>query len=301
MSLISKRDPAPRLPLAERRVLAPRLPVLPQPLRRALLYGTLLLGGALFMIPFAWLVVSSLKRESQIFSWPPQWLPDPLWPRNYVEMFELVPLGRYLANTLKVTLLGVGGTVLTSALVGYGFARLRAPGLKLLFGACLATLMLPSQVTMIPLFLIFSKLGWIDTHLPLWVPAWFGGNAWSIFLFRQFFASLPRELEEAAMIDGAGRLAIFWRIILPNSKAVLAVATVFSIQGFWTDIFGPVIYLNTRENYTLALGVTTLIGAQVTHYGPLMASSVLMTLPMVVLYFFVQRYISQGIVTTGIK
>jgi multiple sugar transport system permease protein len=301
MSLISKREPAPRARVAGRRSLTARLPSLPRPVRRALLYGVLLLFSTLFMIPFLWLVISSLKRESQIFTWPPQWIPSPVWPRNYAEMFELVPMMLYLKNTLKITLLGVSGTVLTSALVGYGFARLRAPGLKLLFGVCLATLMLPSQVTMIPLFLIFSKLGWIDTHLPLWVPAWFGGNAFSIFLFRQFFASMPRELEEAAMIDGAGRLGIFWRIILPNSKAVLAVATVFSIQGFWTDIFGPVIYLNTRENYTLALGVTTLIGAQVTHFGPLMASSVLMTLPMVVLYFFVQRYISQGIVTTGIK
>jgi multiple sugar transport system permease protein len=148
---------------------------------------------------------------------------------------------------------------------------------------------------------MFSRLGWIDTHFPLWVPAWFGGGAWNIFLFRQFFASLPRELEEAAQIDGAGRLRTFWSIILPNSKAVLAVVTVFSIQGFWTDIFNPVIYLNSRENYTLALGVTTLIGAQVTRFGPLMAASVLMTVPMILLYFFVQRYIAEGLVTTGIK
>ncbi|HEU4326366.1 MAG TPA: carbohydrate ABC transporter permease [Roseiflexaceae bacterium] len=270
-------------------------------LRQTPTYLALLGFSLLFMLPFAWLLLSSVKRESQIFSWPPQWIPSPFWPQNYVQMFELVPMATYLLNTLKIVGLGVTGTVLTSALVGYGFARLRAPGLNILFGICLATLMLPSQVTMIPLFLLFSKLGWVDTHLPLWVPAWFGGGAWNIFLFRQFFSTIPRELEEAAMIDGAGRLGIFWRIILPNSKAVFAVVTIFAIQGFWTDVFNPVIYLNTRENYTLALGVTTLIGAQVTYFGPLMAASVMMTVPMIALYFVAQRYIAEGLVTSGIK
>lgn len=270
-------------------------------LRQIPIYVVLTTFSIVFLIPFYWLLLSSVKQESQIFSWPPTWIPDPFWPQNYARMFELVPMTTYLANTLKVTAFGVTGTVLTSALVGYGFARLRAPGLNILFGICLATLMLPSQVTMIPVFLIFSRLGWIDTHLPLWVPAWFGGGAWNIFLFRQFFASIPRELEEAAMLDGASRLHIFWRIILPNSKAVLAVVTVFAIQGFWTDIFNPVIYLNTRENYTLALGVTNMIGAQVTRFGPLMAASVLMTVPMILLYFFVQRYIAEGVVMSGVK
>ena len=270
-------------------------------LRQIPIYVVLTAFSIVFLIPFYWLLLSSVKQESQIFSWPPTWVPDPFWPQNYARMFELVPMTTYLANTLKVTALGVTGTVITSALVGYGFARLRAPGLNILFGICLATLMLPSQVTMIPVFLIFSRLGWIDTHLPLWVPAWFGGGAWNIFLFRQFFASIPRELEEAAMLDGASRLHIFWRIILPNSKAVLAVVTVFAIQGFWTDIFNPVIYLNTRENYTLALGVTNMIGAQVTRFGPLMAASVMMTVPMIVLYFFVQRYIAEGVVMSGVK
>lgn len=270
-------------------------------LRQIPIYAVLTGFSIVFLIPFYWLLLSSVKQESQIFSWPPTWVPDPFWPQNYVRMFELVPMTTYLANTLKVTLFGVTGTVITSALVGYGFARLRAPGLNILFGICLATLMLPSQVTMIPVFLIFSRLGWIDTHLPLWVPAWFGGGAWNIFLFRQFFASIPRELEEAAMLDGASRLHIFWRIILPNSKAVLAVVTVFAIQGFWTDIFNPVIYLNTRENYTLALGVTNMIGAQVTRFGPLMAASVMMTVPMILLYFFVQRYIAEGVVMSGVK
>lgn len=270
-------------------------------LRQIPIYVVLTAFSIVFLIPFYWLLLSSVKQESQIFSWPPSWVPNPFWPQNYARMFELVPMTTYLANTLKVTALGVTGTVITSALVGYGFARLRAPGLNILFGICLATLMLPSQVTMIPVFLIFSRLGWIDTHLPLWVPAWFGGGAWNIFLFRQFFASIPRELEEAAMLDGASRLHIFWRIILPNSKAVLAVVTVFAIQGFWTDIFNPVIYLNTRENYTLALGVTNMIGAQVTRFGPLMAASVMMTVPMILLYFFVQRYIAEGVVMSGVK
>lgn len=268
---------------------------------RLCIYALLIACSVLFLTPFVWLVLSSFKQERQIFSWPPQWWPDPWWPQNYVQMFALVPMARYLSNTLKVALLGTLGTVLSSAMAGYGFARLRAPGLNLLFGVCLATLMLPSQVTMIPVFLIFSKLHWIDTHLPLWVPAWFGGGAWNIFLFRQFFATIPRELEEAAAIDGAGRLTTFVRIIIPNAKAVFAVVSVFAFQGFWTDIFNPVIYLNTRENFTLALGITTLIGAQVTYFGPLMAASVLMTVPMIVLYFMVQRFIAQGVVMSGVK
>jgi multiple sugar transport system permease protein len=279
----------------------PAAPIVPRWLRKAPTYALLTAFSVIFMIPFVWLLLSSVKQERQIFTWPPQWLPDPFWPQNYVQMFELVPMAKYLTNTLTVTGLGVTGVILSSSLVGYGFARLRAPGLNILFGICLATLMLPSQVTIIPLFVTFSRLGWIDTHLPLWVPAWFGGGAWNIFLFRQFFASLPRELEEAAMIDGASRLDIYWRIVLPNSKPVFAVATVFAIQGFWNDIFGPVIYLNSREHYTLALGVTTLMGLTRTYFGPLMAASVLMTLPIVILYFFTQRYIAEGVVTSGIK
>jgi len=270
-------------------------------LRKAPIYIVLTAFSIVFLIPAIWLILSSLKQESQMFAWPPQWIPNPFWPRNYVQMFELVPMTQYLLNTLKILALGVTGVVITSAMVGYGFARLRAPGLNILFGICLATLMLPSQVTMIPLFVMFSKIGWIDTHYPLWVPAWFGGGAWNIFLFRQFFSAIPRELEEAAMIDGASRFRTFWRIILPNSKAVIALVTVFTIQAFWSDIFNPVIYLNSREKWTLALGVTSLIGAQVTRFGPLMAASVLMTVPMIVLYFLVQRYIQEGVVTTGIK
>jgi multiple sugar transport system permease protein len=270
-------------------------------LSKAAIYIVLITFSIVFLIPAIWLILTSLKQESQMFAWPPQWIPNPFWPRNYVQMFELVPMTRYLLNTLKILAFGVTGVVITSSLVGYGFARLRAPGLNILFGICLATLMLPSQVTMIPLFVMFSKIGWIDTHYPLWVPAWFGGGAWNIFLFRQFFASIPRELEEAAMIDGASRFRTFWRIIVPNSKAVFALVTVFTIQGFWTDIFNPVIYLNSQEKWTIALGVTSLIGAQVTRFGPLMAASVLMTVPMIVLYFLVQRYIQEGVVTTGIK
>ena len=188
---------------------------------KAPIYIVLALFSVLFLIPFVWLLLSSFKLESQIFSWPPSWIPDPFFPQNYLLMFDLVPMGVYLLNTLKVALLGVTGVVITSALCGYGFARLRAPGLNILFGICLATMMLPSQVTIIPLFLVFSKIGWIDTHFPLWVPAWFGGGAWNIFLFRQFFSSIPKELEEAGMLDGANRFTIFWRLVIPNSKAVL--------------------------------------------------------------------------------
>lgn len=268
---------------------------------RAVLYALLLAFSAVFMVPFVWLALTSLKQEAQMFTWPPQWIPKPFWPRNYVDMFELVPMARYLANTLKVELMAVSGTVITSMLVGYGFARLRAPGLGALFGLCLATVMLPYQVTMIPIFLIFTRLQWVNTLLPLWVPSWFGGGAFNIFLVRQFISSIPREMEEAATVDGASRLTTFVRIVVPNAKPVITVITIFSLQYHWTDIVAPVIYLNSRHNYTLALGVTMLQGALVSRMGPIMAAAVLMVVPMVVAFFFVQRYITEGVVLSGIR
>ncbi len=270
-------------------------------LERAGVYLLLVALSALFLAPLLWLALSSLKQEAQLFAWPPTWLPDPWWPQNYVRMFELVPLAAQLKNTLVVICLGVSGTVISSALVGYGFARFRAPGLKLLFGLCLATLMLPAQVTMIPTFLIFSKLGLVDTLFPLWLPSWLGGGAFNIFLFKQFFSAIPRELEEAALVDGASRLTVFREIILPLSKPVIVIVTVFSVQWFWTDILGPVIYLNSQENLTLALGVLALQGVRVTQWGPLLAANMLMTVPMIIVYFIAQRYIVQGIVLSGFK
>ncbi|NOK61842.1 MAG: ABC-type glycerol-3-phosphate transport system, permease component [Chloroflexi bacterium AL-W] len=268
---------------------------------RVTLYAMLIGFSILFLVPFLWLLSTSFKQESQAFAWPPTWIPNPFWPQNYVQMFELVPMTTYLINTVKIVALNATGAVLTASLVGYGFARLRAPGLNVLFAICLATLMLPHYITVIPLFMLYSRFGWVDTHIPLWITAWFGGGAWNIFLFRQFFSAIPRELEEAAMMDGASRFGCFWRIVLPNAKAPMAVVAVFAIQWNWTDIFHPVIFLNSRENFTLALGLTNLLGSRVTYVGPLMAASVLMTLPMVLMYFFAQRYITEGIVTSGIK
>lgn len=269
-------------------------------LNRLSTYSLLLLFSLIFLVPFFWLITTSFKTQTQLYKIPPEWIPNPWTLYSYVNLFVLVPMMGYLKNTVIVTVLGTLGSTLSSAVVGYGFARGRAPGLNWLFGLCLATMMLPAQVTMIPQYIIFSRLHWVDTLLPLWVPAWFASSAYNIFLFRQFFKAIPRDLDEAAMLDGASPLRIFWSIILPNSHAVFAIVAAFAIQYFWTDLFSAVIYLNSPENFTLARGLAGLAGGtRVSYVGEMMAASLMMTVPMLLVYFYAQRYIAEGIATTG--
>jgi ABC-type glycerol-3-phosphate transport system permease component len=219
---------------------------------------------------------------------------------NYTEAFTLVPLGRFFLNTVLITVVAVLGEAISSAVVAYPFARLRWRGRDTLFLLVLATMMLPRQVTLIPVFIIFRTLGWLDTFLPLMVPPWFGVPFY-IFLLRQFYMTIPRDLDDAATIDGCSRLGVFARITLPLSMPVLAAVSIFSFQFHWNDFFQPLIYLFSKENYTLALGLRFFQGNYGTDWHYLMAASLVAMLPVVLVFFFTQRIFIQGVVFTGIK
>jgi len=261
----------------------------------------LLLGGLgfLFSLPFLWMVSSSLKVEADIWLYPPKWIPDPILWSNYPRALELMKFPLLLSNTLFITATSTVGFLLSCSWVVYGFARFRFPGRDFLFVVLLSTMMLPAQVTMIPVFIMFREFGWLNTFKPLIVPSFFG-NPFFIFLLRQFFMTIPTELDDAAKIDGCSYVGIWWRIILPLSKPALATVTVFSFIWNWNDFLGPLIYLNDERKFTLALGLATFRGLYSTQWGYLMAASVVVLLPCVVIYFFTQRYFIEGITLTGI-
>ncbi len=266
-------------------------------------YVLLTAGGIVMLVPFAWLVSSSLKGPGEIFVIPPQWIPSPPRWSNYSQVMTDLPFFLFLRNTLTITFLAMIGQVLTSAMGAYAFARLRWPGRDKVFALVLATIMVPYTVTLIPVFILFKNLGWLDTFLPLIVPYWFGGGAYFLFLLRQFFRTIPMDLDESARIDGAGSWTIFTRLVLPLSKPALAVVTVFSFLSHWNDFFGPLVYLTSDDKWTLALGLSALQGLQwgrdQTHL--VMAVSVIMIAPIIALFFFAQRTFIEGIVLTGIK
>ena len=269
------------------------------------LYLAALLLGAAFGLPFLWALLTSLKLPIEIFVFPPSWLPEtPQW-TNYVEIFRQAPLALFFFNSATVTVIAGAGQILSAALVAYGFARFRFPGRDMLFLVMLSTLMLPPQVTIIPTFLLFKVLGWLDQLRSLYIPPWFGGGAFAIFLFRQFFLTLPREYDEAARIDGANSLWTFFRILAPLSIPVFVTMGIFSFLGSWNDFFGPLIFLNTTEKFTLALGLTYFqrvvsIGGRATEHL-MMAASMVMTLPCLLIFLLLQKYWIQGIVMSGIK
>jgi ABC-type glycerol-3-phosphate transport system permease component len=262
-----------------------------------------LAGGGVFMLtPFFWLISSSLKTPENIYVFPPQWIPRPIHWKNYVEVFDAVPVLTYAGNTLIITIPATIGTVLSSALAGYGFARLRFRGRDLMFSANLATLMLPYVVTMVPVYILFTKLRWVGTFLPLIVPAWFGGP-YNIFMLRQFFRTIPLELEDAALIDGASRPRIFFQIALPLARPALTVSTIQTILWHWNSFLQPLIYLTKRSMWTLSLGVNGLkefeSGMDWTHY--MMVLATIMVVPVVIIYFLGQRAFVRGVVLTGLK
>ncbi len=270
-------------------------------LGRVVIYAMLLGGAAILMLPLVWLVSSSLKQSGRIFMVPPQWIPDPVVWGNYAEVWRLIPFGLFVRNTSLITAFCIVGSLTSSAMVAFGFARLRFPGRDALFLILLATIMIPGQVTLIPTYVMFRIIGWLDSYYPLIVPAFFGGGAFNIFLLRQFFMKLPLELDDAARIDGCSTFGIFRRILLPQSRPALGVIAIFLFMGNWNDFFGPLIYLNSPSKYTLALGLNMFRGTQYTAWHLLMAASTMTAIPCIVLYFVAQRYFIQGIVFTGIK
>jgi multiple sugar transport system permease protein len=257
--------------------------------------------AVLFLFPLFWMATTSLKSMEQAYVFPPKWIPNPVMWENYVRIFTELPFALFALNSLIITVLNTIGLTFTSALVAFGFARLRAKGRDFLFIVLISTIMLPYQVILVPTFLLFKYLGWINTIWPLVVPAYFGGGAFNIFLLRQFFMGIPFEYDEAAIMDGAGWFTIFWRIILPMSKPALTTVAVLNIVAVWTDFFGPLIYLNDLNKMTLAVGLAFLRGQHSAALTLLMAGSVVSTVPMLIVFFLAQRYFVEGIQLGGLK
>ena len=271
---------------------------------RAALWAALLGIAVVMLLPFAWLVTSSLKSELAIFSYPPQWIPRPALWQNYVEAWQTKPFGLYLWNSVVILALNLVAIIGSASLCAYGFARLNFPGRDLWFAIALATMMLPNVVLLVPSFVIFTRIGWGNTILPLTVPAFFGGGAFNIFLLRQFFRSLPRELADAARIDGSNEFGIYWRIIMPLAKPALATVAVFTFINSWNDFIGPLLYLSRDPTkYTVALGLALFRQAFIgrTRWDLVMAGSTLMILPVILVFFMAQRFFIQGIAVSGIK
>lgn len=265
------------------------------------LYYAVLVGLALpFLLPLLWMLSTAFKPAEMVYASPPQWIPRPVTLDNFREAWGLLDFPQFIANSLWVTGLTVLGTLLSSSLVGYAFATLPGRGKQFLFNLLLATVMVPASVTLIPLFVLFSKLGWINTYLPLVVPHFFA-NAFYVFLFRQFFRALPAELFESAELDGCNPWMAYWRIALPLSRPALATVAVFSFIGAWNDFLGPLVYLSTNDKFTVSLGLSLFQGLFWTQLHYLMPMSLVALLPVLVLFLLAQRYFVQGIATTGFK
>lgn len=269
-------------------------------LQQGVIYALLVVLGILFALPFIWLVSTSFKTDSQLFVMPPIWIPDPIKWSNYRNALDYIPFWLYFKNTLTIAIPSTMGMLISSSLVAYGFSRVQWPGRDAVFILVLATMMLPYQVTMIPLFIVFRNLGWVGTFKPLIIPSFFGGPFY-IFLLRQFYLTLPMELSDAAKIDGCSELGIYRQIILPLSKPALSTVALFSIMAYWNDFLGPLIYLEDDSKYTLALGLQQFQRQFGMEWAMLMATSVVITLPIIVLFFLTQKTFVQGIALTGMK
>ena len=268
---------------------------------RLLTLIVLFVGAFIMALPFLWLLSSSLKPEQEIFLFPPKWIPNPVRFQNYIDALTYKPFGTYIANTLWIVILNEIAIVGSASLCAYGFARISFPGRDFWFGIVLATLMVPYFVMMIPQFVIFSRLGWTDSYLPLTIPFFFGGGAFNIFLLRQFFRTLPAELADAARIDGCSELGIYWRIFMPLAKPALATVAIFTFLNGWNDFIGPLLYINSPDKFTVAIGLATFRSVMRTRWDLLMAASTAMIVPVLLLFFFAQRYFIEGIVLSGLK
>jgi len=267
---------------------------------RALTYLVLVVCAVVLLFPFYWLASSAFKTSDEIAVYPVIWFPSRLAWENFGTLFQTLPMGTYFFNTVLVAGCSAVGTTFSSALAGYSFARLRFPGRSALFVLALSTLMVPSFVTLIPQFIMFKSFGWLDTFAPLIVPQLFANPAY-LFLTRQFFLTQPRELEDAAKIDGCGYVRTFWRIALPLIKPALIAVALFTFLYNWNDFLGPLIYLQSSNHLTLQLGLSQLQSQYSTHFELIMAGAVLTTLPAIALFFIGQRWFIQGIVVTGVK
>lgn len=276
-----------------------------------LVYGLLALGTVLVGLPLYWLVRSSLMSEGDLFVWPPIIWPHPVVWHNYVEIFQLsyIPLPLFFRNSIILVVFSVAGDLFSASVVGHAFGRLRWWGRDALFALLIATMFVPPQVTIIPLFLIFKQMGWLNTLYPLIAPSWFG-HALFIFLMRQFVMTIPTELDDAARIDGCGTFRIYWHITVPLSLPALSTIAIFSFQNKWNQFFEPLIYINKTEMFPVAVGVRMFRSSLVSPGGGvsgnvswshLLAATVVMVLPIMIIFFFAQRAFIQGIVVSGVK
>ncbi|MBE2266868.1 MAG: carbohydrate ABC transporter permease [Anaerolinea sp.] len=269
-------------------------------IEKVLGYATVIAVAFVLVLPLYWMLATALKTPEQTFALPPEWIPSPMAWDNFTRVFQEVPFGRFIVNTLILVALNIIGELFAVTLVAYGFARLRFPGRSILFLLMLSTLMIPYHVTLVPRFILFSRLGWVNSYLPLFVPA-FTGSSFLIFMVRQYMMSIPFDLDEAAYIDGASRLQVFWHIILPLSRPALVLVVVFTFVGVWNDFLQPLIYLNDPNLFTISLGLSFFQDVRDTNWNLLMAGSLMASIPPLLLFFFAQRQLIGGISIEGLK
>lgn len=273
-------------------------------IQRLIIYLICVVLSVLFILPLVWTVLSSLKSPLELFIFPPKFFPESLQWKNYVTIFEDFPFPRWYWNTFLVVVLNTTGVLVTSSLVAYGFARFQFRFRGPLFMLVIATMMLPAQITLIPRFILFDKLNWLNTLLPLWAPAWFGGTPFAIFLMRQFMMTLPRDLDEAAVLDGASYFRVFWQILLPLCKPALATLAIINFIAVWNEFLDPVVFLNSTKKFTIAVGLwyfkaQPMSAMPTAHF--LLAASVTSIIPPLLLFFAFQRFFVRGVALTGLK
>ncbi len=263
-------------------------------------YVILLAGAFMLMVPFFWMISTSLKTMDEVQTWPIVWIPSSWVWQNYLDVFTRIPFARFIANSVVLSVGGITGSLFSSSLVGFGFARLRFPARNFLFFVMLTTLMLPAWVVIVPHFMMFNAVGWLDTFLPIIVPSFFG-NAFYIFLFRQYFMGIPQELEDSARIDGCSTLRVFAQIFLPMSKPIIATIAIFAFFYYWNDLLYPLVYLSSQSNFPVSLGMRMFQSTMgVVHFPRMMAAALMSLTPCVILFFSAQRLFIQGVVITGV-
>jgi ABC-type glycerol-3-phosphate transport system permease component len=267
-------------------------------------YVLLTLASSLFLFPTVYLLNTALKQPGTEMLWPPTFFKFPLHWENFSRVFTLVPFGRYLVNSIFITVVATFGSVLSASMAAFAFARLPFRGRNVLFWLMLFTMMVPFQVLLIPQFLLFTRLGWIGSYLPVILPPFFGGGAWAIFMLRQFFIGLPQDLIDAAEVDGASPWQIYWRVILPLSRPALAAVTVIFFMNYWNDFLGPLVFLRQQELLTIPVGIAAFHSAGLYLQGAwavLMAATAISVLPLLIIFLFTQQYFVQGIARSGLK
>ena len=263
-------------------------------------YVVLIAVGLLLAMPYVWMVSTSLKQGGTEFALRPELIPNPVVWGNYAQVFQIAPVHQWFWNSTVIAFLTIVGRLITATMAGFAFARLQFPMRGPMFALCLSTLMLPGIVTLIPEFIVFRYLNWTNSNLPLWVPAWCGGGAFFVFLSRQFFMTLPYEIDEAAKVDGASPFVIYTQVVLPLSVPVLVSIVIFSFNGVWSDFLHPLIYLNDQNKMTLAVGLNSMIGQFATAWNLLMASAFITSIPVIVVFFAGQKYFVRGVVMSGL-